>query len=186
MLSMPKSCDAALAAPRSPQRTSAPKAPKRAVVVPDCPRVFVIFDRANDTDLFEQLRGESLDGQPRFEIAAQSEPATPITSETWQRALENVDEVIVICGTAGCAAVSTELRAVQHADKPYFLLWGRRELMCRKPQSARRDDSMYSWTSQILAVRLQETLRQARFCGDRRGASRPTAKTCASAETPGT
>jgi hypothetical protein len=178
---MTPSCDAALPAPRSHKTT-----PKRTVVVPACPRVFVIFDRANDTDLFEQLRHESLDGRPRFEISDQCESAAPVTSHTWQSALEGVDEVIVICGTAGSAALSAELRAVQHADKPYFLLWGRRELMCRKPQSARPNDSMYSWTSQILAERLQETLREARFCADRSPANRPTAKACESEETPGT
>jgi hypothetical protein len=176
MRGMPTTRETVLAAQRSPRKTP------RTVTIPACPRVFVIYDAANDADLFEQLRDESLDQSARFEITAQSEPATSVTLAAWQRALENVDEVIVICGTTRCAAVSTELRAVQRSEKPYFLLWGRRERMCRKPQSARPDDSMYSWTPQILAVQLQETLRQARFSGPRPS----TAKACASGETRGT
>ena len=43
-------------------------------------------------------------------------------------------------------------------ERPYFLLWGRRELMCTKPTTAKSADAMYSWTweilqSQILTIR---------------------------------
>jgi hypothetical protein len=38
----------------------------------------------------------------------------------------------------------------QEEDRPYVLLWGRREPMCKKPTTARPADSMYSWTPEIL------------------------------------
>jgi len=103
-----------------------------------------------------------------FTIAAQSGSADLASSEQWKQTLDAVDEVIVICGlfTGKSAAVNAQLRAVQKSEKPYFLLWGRRELMCRKPQASRPRDSMYSWTPQIIAMQVQETLRHARFSAD--------------------
>ena len=38
----------------------------------------------------------------------------------------------------------------QKEDKPYMLLWGRREQMCTKPAGARPADAIYSWTREIL------------------------------------
>jgi hypothetical protein len=57
--------------------------------------------------------------------------------------------------------VGTELRIAQEEQKPYFLLWGRRERMCTRPAGAKRDDSMYSWTWEILQDQITNTLRNA-------------------------
>ena len=46
--------------------------------------------------------------------------------------------------------MSAELRVAQQERTPYFLLWGRREIMCTKPIGAKPADGMYSWTRQIL------------------------------------
>jgi hypothetical protein len=57
--------------------------------------------------------------------------------------------------------VSAELRIAQEEQKPYFLLWGRREHMCTRPVGAKPKDSMYSWTREILHDQIALTLRNA-------------------------
>jgi hypothetical protein len=59
--------------------------------------------------------------------------------------------------------VSEELRIAQEENKPYFLLWGRREIMCTRPFSAKAKDSMYSWTREILHDQITMTLRSAQI-----------------------
>jgi hypothetical protein len=59
--------------------------------------------------------------------------------------------------------VSEELRIAQEENKPYFLLWGRREIMCTRPFSAKAKDSMYSWTREILHDQIILTLRSAQI-----------------------
>ncbi len=83
--------------------------------------------------------------------------------ERVRRQISGVDEVIVICGehTASSVRVNAELRIAQEEQKPYFLLWGRRESMCTKPVGSKRDEGMYSWTREILQNQIVTTLRQA-------------------------
>ena len=74
------------------------------------------------------------------------------------------DEVVVICGehTDAAKRVSAELRIAQEEKKPYVLLWGRRERMCKKPSSARLDDGMYNWSAGILDQQILSVLRRSR------------------------
>jgi hypothetical protein len=58
--------------------------------------------------------------------------------------------------------VSAELRIAQEQSKPYVLLWGRRDSMCKKPRSARPEDGMYLWTPSMLEHQLAQSLRQSR------------------------
>ena len=58
---------------------------------------------------------------------------------------------------------------------PYFLLWGRRELMCTKPISAKNDDGIYSWTPQILADQLVVTMRRGNWPDGAASMRRPSA-----------
>jgi hypothetical protein len=124
------------------------------------------FDLENDGDLRDQLLEQSSKRTSGFKIAARSEAWT--MTDSWdkvvRRRMREVDEVIVICGehTAASPSVSAELRIAQEDQKPYFLLWGRRESMCTKPVAARPADSMYSWTWQILKNQITATLRNAR------------------------
>ena len=46
--------------------------------------------------------------------------------------------------------VFAELKIAQEQQKPYILLWGRRQTMCTKPAGAKPSDGMYSWTMPIL------------------------------------
>ena len=58
--------------------------------------------------------------------------------------------------------MSAELRVAQQERTPYFLLWGRREIMCTKPIGAKPADGMYSWTRQILEEQITVASRQIR------------------------
>jgi hypothetical protein len=83
------------------------------------------------------------------------------SSRTQIRAAE---EVVVICGehTNASPRVAAELRIVQEEGKPYLLLWGRRELMCTKPNGAKPTDAMYSWSPDILESQMSVTLRNSK------------------------
>jgi hypothetical protein len=129
-------------------------------------RIFMSFDSDHDQDLHDLLLEQSRRQSSGFEISARSEAAT--MTDRWdekvRRQISEVDEVIVICGehTASSVRVNAELRIAQEQQKPYFLLWGRRERMCTKPTGSKRDDSMYSWTWEILQDQIVTTLRNAR------------------------
>ncbi len=129
-------------------------------------RIFMSFDPDHDQDLHDLLVEQSRRQSSGFEISARTEAAT--MTDRWdekvRRQISEVDEVIVICGehTASSVRVNAELRIAQEEQKPYFLLWGRRERMCTKPAGSKRDDSMYSWTWEILQDQIVTTLRNAR------------------------
>ena len=128
-------------------------------------RIFMSYDLENDEDLHDLLLEQSLRPSAGFEISARSDAGT--TTDPWdesvRRRICEADEVIVICGehTESSPRVSAELRIAQEEQKPYFLLWGRRESMCTKPVGSRRDEGMYSWTWEILQNQIVTTLRQA-------------------------
>jgi hypothetical protein len=128
-------------------------------------RVFMSFDPDNDGDLHDLLLEQSRRQSSGFEVSGRSGDATMTDhwDEKVRRQISAVDEVIVICGehTASSARASTELRIAQEEEKPYFLLWGRRERMCTRPAGSKRDDSMYSWTWEILQEQIVATLRNA-------------------------
>ncbi len=128
-------------------------------------RVFVSFDLDCDLDLGDRLEAESRSGSG-FEISARSaSPSTDRWEARVRRQIGDADEVIVICGerTEDSAQVSAEIRIAQEQQKPYFLLWGRREVMCTKPGGAKPGDGMYSWTSTILHNQIVTTLRNAQL-----------------------
>ncbi len=126
-------------------------------------RIFTIFDLDNDRDLHDLLVEESQAGASGFEVTARSGGGT--MNERWTARARNgiaaAEEVIVICGehTNSSPRVTAELRIAQEEGKPYLLLWGRRERMCTRPVGARPDDTMYSWTRDILRAQLNATLR---------------------------
>ena len=128
-------------------------------------RIFMSFDLDHDEDLHDLLLEQSLRPSSGFEISARSDGGT--TTDGWDERVRHriceADEVIVICGehTESSPRVSAELRIAQEEQKPYFLLWGRRESMCTKPVGAKRDEGMYSWTWEILQNQIVTTLRQA-------------------------
>jgi len=126
-------------------------------------RIFMSFDIDNDGDLHDALLEQSLRGASGFEISARTQAGTMTDNwgESARRRISDSDEVIIICGelTSESPRVSAELRMAQEEEKPYFLLWGRRETMCTKPVGARPADGMYSWTWEILQNQIGQTLR---------------------------
>jgi hypothetical protein len=126
-------------------------------------RVFLSFDPVHDGDLRARLLSEAEKSCSGFEIFACSE--TTAMTEAWtervRRRIVASDEVIVICGehTQDSVRAATEIRIAQEEQKPYFLLWGRREVMCTKPIGARPSEGMYSWTPAILREQISVVLR---------------------------
>jgi hypothetical protein len=125
-------------------------------------RVFVSYDREHDGDLHDRLVELASNATTGFEISARSRARAPtdLLDEGLRRDIREADEVIIICGehTDRSERVGTELRIAREEERPYFLLWGRREPMCTKPKTAKPADAMYSWTweilqSQILTIR---------------------------------
>jgi hypothetical protein len=128
-------------------------------------RVHMSFDLAHDRDLHDLLVAQ-VRRRSGFAIASRSE-AGEITDEWAARARGRIcecDEVVVLCGehTDQSAHVSAELKIAQEERKPYVLLWGRRDSMCKKPRSARADDGMYKWTAELLERQLAAELRRSR------------------------
>lgn len=126
--------------------------------------VFVSFDVEHDRDLYELLLEQSNTPTSSFAVSASSEQ--PTGTEVWsnrvRREVAGASQVIVICGenTKGSTGVTAELAAAQDAEKPYLLLWGRRESMCTKPDGAKSVDGMYSWTQQLVHDQLALSIRK--------------------------
>ena len=126
-------------------------------------RIFISFDGDHDTDLRDLLQEQCERPGSMFELAARSQGAS--LNEAWNASsrsrIRAADEVVVICGehTNDSARVAAELRMAQEEEKPYLLLWGRREMMCTKPVGAKNSDVMYSWTREILEGQMTTTLR---------------------------
>jgi hypothetical protein len=129
--------------------------------------IFVSYDLENDTDLFDLLLEQSANSSLGFEVSGRSEASTLKDPEGagLRRRICEADQVIVICGehTDASMGVFAELRIAQEEQKPYFLLWGRRESMCTKPTGAKATEGMYSWTSQIIQDQITLTTRNAHW-----------------------
>jgi hypothetical protein len=138
--------------------------PELATTGSDRIRVFVSYDRDSDGDLFDLLDDKASKQSCRFEITAHSSGRPGAGSEgALRRAIREADQVIVICGehAQNSTTMAAELRIAQEEERPYVLLWGRRERMCTKPLTARSADAIYSWTWEILECQLLTVLRAA-------------------------
>lgn len=130
------------------------------------PLIYVSFDRQNDSDLSELLSAQSDRPGSTFDVVARLRESTAHSG--WEAGareqIREADEVLVICGeqTHECSSVSLELAMAQEEERPYMLLWGRREKMCMKPEGARKQDAMYSWTREILENQISATIRDSK------------------------
>ncbi len=135
-----------------PTTTTAAKTPTSRV------RVFVSYDIEHDGDLIDLLEEQATAPTSGFEISGRStsQSATEPHRDKLREAIREVEQVIVICGehTADAYPVSVELQVAQEEQRPYFLLWGRRQPMCSKPTTAKPGDTMFSWTPEIIAAQL--------------------------------
>jgi hypothetical protein len=128
-------------------------------------QLFVSFDIEHDEDLYELLLAQSRAPSSGFAVSSSSKRSTAaeLESESVRRRIREADQVVVLCGehTEASTRVSAELELAKQEGTPYFLLWGRRDLMCTKPTGAKPAEGMYSWTRQILHDQLALTARKA-------------------------
>ena len=113
-------------------------------------KAFISFDYAHDLDLKVMLIGQSKNTDSPFEIADYSvkEPLTGDWKKKVTARLKLVGVVIVICGehTDSATGVSAEVSIARELGKDYFLLSGRSDKTCVKPNAALSTDKIYSWT----------------------------------------
>jgi hypothetical protein len=127
--------------------------------------IYLSYDVEHDRDLHDRLVKQARK-PAQFAISSRSEGGE--MSDAWTARVRDriaeADEVVVICGeqTDESPHVNAELRIAQEQSKPYVLLWGRRDSMCKKPRSARSEDGMYLWTPSMLEHQLAFSLRQSR------------------------
>ena len=113
-------------------------------------RVFVSFDFDHDEDIKLLLAGQAKhpDSPFDFKDASIKEHLYGDWKDKVRRRMDNIDMVIVLCGTSTHTAkgVAEELAIAREKGKPYFLLAGRSDKACTKPTSARAEDKVYKWT----------------------------------------
>jgi len=113
-------------------------------------KVFISFDYDHDEDLKNLFVGQAKHGDTPFEISDMSVKQALLGDWKAQvrQKIKRVDRVVVICGeyTHTATGVSAEVRIAQEENKPYFLLKGRSNSTCYKPDSASANDKIYKWT----------------------------------------
>ncbi len=127
-------------------------------------RIFVAYDLEHDRDLCDRLQ-ESSGNQGVFVVSGGSQGGE--MTESWERRTHTqiaaAEQVVIVCGehTDECVRIATELRIAKELEKPIVLLWARREAMCKKPSGTHANDSMYSWTPDVLRDQLVANQRKA-------------------------
>ena len=113
-------------------------------------RVFISFDYDHDYDIKECLVGQARNPDSPFDIADFSikEPIAYNWKENARQRIKRCDVVIVLCGhsTHTASGVTAELTIAQEENIPYFLLRGRHDNYCTKPNHVYSADIMYNWT----------------------------------------
>lgn len=113
-------------------------------------RVFISFDIDNDEDVKIMLAGQArLSDSPfTFKDNSVKKHLTGDWKEKVRRRMDNVDVVIVLCGTKTHTAtgIADELSIAKAKRKPYFLLKAYSDKDCTKPTTADGSDKLYNWT----------------------------------------
>lgn len=113
-------------------------------------RAFISFDIDNDEGAKKMLAGQAKLPDSPFEFKDNSvnEHLTGDWKEKVWRRMDNVDIVIVLCGTKThtAAGVAAELTIAKEKNKKYFLLAACSDKTCIKPTSATSSDKIYNWT----------------------------------------
>lgn len=113
-------------------------------------RAFISFDIDHDEGAKIMLAGQAKLPDSPFEFKDNSvkEHLPGDWKEKVHRRMDNVDVVIILCGTQTHTAtgVAAELTIAKEKNKPYFLLAAYSERNCTKPTSASTADKLYKWT----------------------------------------
>lgn len=124
-------------------------------------RAFISFDYDNDSKAKVMLAGQAKLPDSPFEFKDNSvkNHLTGDWEDKVKRRMDNVDVVIVLCGTKThtAAGVSAELEIAKKKSKPYFLLAAYPEKKCTKPKSASSSDKIYKWTWENLKALVKGT-----------------------------
>ncbi|WP_271398987.1 TIR domain-containing protein [Salinicoccus roseus] len=113
-------------------------------------RAFISFDIDNDEGARRMLAGQAKFPDSPFTFKDNS--VKKHLPGDWEakvrRRMDNVDVVIVLCGTKTHTAtgVASELSIAREKNKPYFLLAAYSNKNCTKPTSAFASDKVYNWT----------------------------------------
>jgi len=113
-------------------------------------KVFISFDFDHDEDLRNLLVGQAKNPDSPFEIADYSlkEPLTGDWKAKIRERIKRVEQMCVICGlhTDTATGVSVEVKIAQEENKPYFLLAGYSDKVCKAPGAAKPSEKIYKWT----------------------------------------
>ncbi len=113
-------------------------------------RVFISFDIDHDEGTKTMLAGQAdLPDSPfDFKDASVKNHLTGEWEDKVRRRMDNVDVVIILCGTSTHTAsgVAAELTIAKEKNKPYFLLSAYKDKNCTKPTTATTGDELYDWT----------------------------------------
>ena len=113
-------------------------------------RAFISFDIDYDEGVKKMLALQAkLDDSPfDFKDNSVKEHLTGDWKQKVSRRMDNVDVVIILCGTKTHTAngVSAELSIAKEKKTPYFLLAAYSDKNCTKPTSASSSDKIYKWT----------------------------------------
>ena len=113
-------------------------------------RAFISFDIDHDEGAKKMLAGQAKLPDSPFDFKDNSvkEHLTGDWKEMVRRRMDNVDVVIVLCGTQTHTAsgVAAELTIAKEKKKPYFLLAAYSDKNYTKPKSASASDKVYKWT----------------------------------------
>lgn len=113
-------------------------------------RVFISFDIDHDEGTKIMLAGQAKLPDSPFEFKDNSvkEHLTGDWKEKVKHRMDNIDVVIILCGTKTHTAsgVAAELTIAKEKNKPYFLLAAYSDKICTKPTSATTSDKLYKWT----------------------------------------
>lgn len=113
-------------------------------------RAFISFDYDNDEGAKIMLAGQAKFQDSPFEFKDNSVKNHLLGDwkEKVRRRMDNVDVVIVLCGTKTHTAtgVEAELEIAKEKSKPYFLLAAYPDKTCTKPKNALSTDKVYNWT----------------------------------------
>lgn len=113
-------------------------------------RAFISFDIDHDEGAKIMLAGQAkkLDSPFDFKDNSVKEHLTGDWKQKVRQRMDNVDVVIILCGTMTHTAsgVSAELSIAKEKNKPYFLLAAYSNKNCTKPTAAFTSDKVYNWT----------------------------------------
>ena len=113
-------------------------------------RTFISFDFDHDEELRDALVGQAKNPDSPFNIADWSvhEPFDTNWRKRVRDRIRRTDLTIVICGehTHSAKGVAAEVSITREEGNPYFLLWGRPNGTCTKPDMTLKSDKIYKWT----------------------------------------